>query len=122
VMEILKKTAFMPLLRKFNFIVKRHSQKYIGDLAADREFLLFANTLRNCMIHSNGVYHGTKDFIYEFKNTKFEFKNNQVFSQYGKNGDVFFDISKRLKEIFLGVCNCTLDIKFVPYPNDQNIA
>lgn len=76
------KTSFIPLLRKFNFIYKRSPELYAGDIAYDREFLNFTNKIRNCLIHTNGVYFG-KDYKYVFREAEFRFRNGEVFEQRG---------------------------------------
>lgn len=123
IIDTLIKTSFIPLIRKFNFIVKRIPAAYSGDIREDREFLNFANKMRNCLIHSNGVYYG-KDYYYKFKEAEFRFKNGEIFEQRGaQSQDVFLDIAIKLKEIFKSLMCCISDIKFIKYPNDgQNIA
>ncbi|MEM7087155.1 MAG: hypothetical protein AAF489_13290 [Bacteroidota bacterium] len=121
--DSLRKSAFIPLVRKFNFIVKRFSNCYMGNLKEDREFLNFAVKLRNCMIHSNGIYHG-KSYYYKFGEEEFKFTDKQMFEQRGPNNrDVYLDIAIRIKSIFKNLMNCTKDIEYIEYPNDgQNIA
>ncbi|MDO6739488.1 hypothetical protein [Wenyingzhuangia sp. 2_MG-2023] len=119
----IRKSAFIPLVRKFNFLVKRIPNSYTGNLKEDREFLNFAVKLRNCMIHSNGIYHG-KDYYYKFGEEKFKFINKEMFLQKGPNSrDVYLDISIRIKTIFRNLMNCMNDIDYIEYPDDgQNIA
>jgi hypothetical protein len=122
IMEILRKSSFVPLIRKMNFIIKHNKELYGGNLTEDRDFVEFVNRLRNCMIHSNGYYHGL-DYRYEFRDTVFEFNNKQIFTEVGENRDVYLDISLKLKEIFTNLCLCVSDIKLIPYPDDgANIA
>lgn len=120
--DILKKSSFVPLSRKFNFIVKRFDNCYPDNLKKDRLFVEFVGKLRNCMIHSNGYYRG-KQFNYDFGATLFEFKDKEVFLQKGINLDVYLDIAIELKEVFKRLINCLNDIKDIPYPEDgQNTA
>lgn len=122
IMEILRKSSFVPLFRKMNFIIKQNKESYGGNLIEDREFVEFVNKLRNCMVHSNGYYHGP-DYNYEFNETFFEFKNKKIFSEIGENKNVYLDISLKLKEIFMNLCNCITNVDFIPYPDDgANIA
>jgi hypothetical protein len=122
IMQILRTSAFVPLFRKFNFIVKQNKEAYGGDLAEDREFITFVNTLRNCLVHSNGYYHG-KHYRFEIYETVFEFKNNEIFIETGENGNVYLSIALRLKEIFTNLCLCISSIENIPYPEDEiNIA
>ncbi len=117
IIDILKQTAFVPLFRKFNFIINKNKANYKGDLTEDRKFIDFVNRLRNCMIHSNGFYHG-KYFKYEFSDTEFIFENKEIFSQVGENQDVYLDISLRLKEIFKNLTDCITEVETIPYPED----
>lgn len=117
IMEILRKSSFVPLFRKMNFIVKQNKELYGGNLLEDREFVEFVNKLRNCMVHSNGYYHGS-DYKFEFNKTIFEFKNKQIFTEKGDNRNVYLEISLKLKEIFTNLCLCIPNIDFIPYPND----
>lgn len=122
IMEILRKSSFVPLVRKMNFIIKHNKEAYGGNLNEDREFVEFVNRLRNCMVHANGYYHGQYS-RYEFNQTVFEFKNKEIFSEVGENKNVYLDISLRLKEIFTNLYLCVSDIEFIPYPDDgANIA
>ncbi|MFD2543761.1 hypothetical protein ACFSSB_15650 [Lacinutrix gracilariae] len=123
IMDNLKKSSFIPLLRKFNFLVKRKTNCYSGDLKEDREFLNFAVKLRNCMIHSNGIYHGN-EYYYKFGEEEFRFVDKQMFMQKGPNNkDVYLDIAIRLKGIFKNLMNCVSEIDYLEYPDDgQNIA
>lgn len=118
IMEILRTSSFVPLFRKFNFIVKQNPEAYGGDLKEDREFIQFANTLRNCMVHSNGFYHG-KYYKFEIYETVFEFKDKEIFIETGNNRNVYLDIALRLKEVFTNACLCISNIEFIPYPDDQ---
>lgn len=121
ILDILKKSSFVPLFRKMNFILKRIPNCYPNTLKEDREFVEFVGKLRNCMIHSNGYYRGNY-FKYEFGDTVFEFEDKQIFSQIGTNQFVYLEIAIKLKEIFRKICNCTNDIEDIPYPEDgQNI-
>jgi hypothetical protein len=123
VTDSLRKSAFIPLIRKFNFIVKRIPNCYSGNLKEDREFLNFAVKLRNCMIHSNGVYHG-KDYYYKFGEEEFKFTDKQMFHQKGPNNrEVYIDIAIQIKTVFKNLMNCMNDIEYIEYPEDgQNIA
>ncbi len=123
IIENLKKSSFIPLVRKFNFLIKRKPSCYLGNLKDDREFLNFAGKLRNCMIHSNGVYHG-KEYSYKFEEEEFKFIDKQIFLQRGPNGrDIYIKIAIKLKDIFSNLMNCLSDIDFIQYPDDgQNIA
>ena len=123
VTDTLRKSAFIPLVRKFNFIVKRIPNCYSGNLKEDREFLNFAVKLRNCMIHSNGVYHG-RDYYYKFGEEEFQFTDKEIFQQKGPNNkDVYLDIAIHIKKNFENLMNCTSDIEYIEYPDDgQNIA
>jgi hypothetical protein len=123
IMDNLKKSSFIPLVRKFNFLVKRNPNCYSGDLKEDREFLNFAVKLRNCMIHANGIYHGN-EYYYKFGEEEFRFIDKQMFMQRGSNNkDVYLDIAIRLKEIFKNLMNCVSEIDYLEYPDDgQNIA
>ncbi|MFK5981529.1 MAG: hypothetical protein QM499_01345 [Flavobacteriaceae bacterium] len=121
--ENLKKSSFIPLIRKFNYLVKRNSNSYGETLKEDREFLNFANKLRNCMIHSNGVYHG-KEYYYKFGEEEFNFIDKEMFLQRGTNSrDVYLKIGIKLKDIFSNLIKCLSDIDYIEYPDDgQNIA
>ena len=122
IIEILRKSSFVPLIRKMNFIVKHNKEAYGGNLTEDRNFVEFVNKLRNCMVHSNGYYYG-QYYYYEFRETVFEFQNKQIFTDVGENRNVYLDISLRLKEIFTNLCNCVSDVEFIPYPDDgENVA
>jgi len=122
ILDILKKSSFVPLFRKFNFIVKRIANCYPEILKEDREFIVFVGKLRNCMIHSNGYYRGNY-YKYVFGETVFEFEDKQVFSQIGTNQFVYLEIAIKLKDIFKQLSNCTSDIESIPYPDDgQNVA
>lgn len=122
IVENLRKTSFIPIIRKFNFIVSTNQDKYNGNLEEDRKFLEFVVKLRNCMIHSNGVYHG-KEFYYKFGEEEFLFKDKEMLLQKGPNNrDVYLDIVKRIREIFENVIKCTEEIEYIEYPDDgQNI-
>lgn len=119
----LKNTTFIPFLRQFNYLVKRKPNCYIGDLKEDRKFLEFVVKLRNCLVHSNGIYHG-KDFYYKFGNEEFKFIDKEMFYQKGSNyKNVYFDIGIKINEIFKNIINCLKDINFIKYPeDDKNIA
>jgi hypothetical protein len=123
IIDSIRKSAFIPLMRKFNFLVKRNPNCYAGNLKEDREFLNFAVKLRNCMIHSNGIYHG-KDYYYKFDQEEFKFTNKQMFEQKGPNNrDVYLDIAIHIKTIFKNLLNCVNDIEHIEYPDDgQNVA
>ena len=122
ILDSLKKSSFVPLLRKFNFIVKRMKNCYPENLEADRAFIEFVGKLRNCMIHSNGYYRGNY-YKYEIGETVFEFVDKQIFSQTGSNPFVYLEIAIKLKDIFKKLTICTVDINNIPYPDDeQNVA
>lgn len=122
IMKILKKSSFVPLLRKFNFIVKQNKEAYGGNLNSDREFIEFLNRLRNCMVHSNGYYTGD-NFTYNVFETVFEFRHKEIYLETGNNENVYFDISARIKEIFKNLSLCVSSIEFIPFPDDElNIA
>lgn len=122
IMEILRSSSFVPLFRKFNFVVKQNKEAYGGNIIEDREFIEFVNKLRNCMVHSNGYYHG-KYYKYEIYDTVFEFKDKEVFNEVGNNRNIYLDITLRLKEIFTNLCLCVSHLEFIPYPDDEiNIA
>jgi len=123
IFEILKKSSFVPLIRRFNFIIERNKNQYIGDLRADREFIEFVSRLRNCMVHANGYYHGNY-FRYEFNETVFEFKDKAIFSQTGQNLNIYLEMCIKLKEIFKNMCACISEVENIPYPEDgqQNIV
>lgn len=112
------KNSFIPLIRKFNFIVKRNPESYTGDIRLDREFLNFTNKMRNCLIHTNGVYYGN-DYIYEFLGSEFRFRNGEVFEQRGTNSrDIYLDIAINLKKIIENLMPCISDIPHIGYPDD----
>lgn len=113
----IKKLIFIPLLRKFNYLVNKKLGCYNGNLRDDRKFLEFVNKLRNCLIHSNGFYHGN-DFDYTFGIVTFKFKNNEQFKEIRHYKDVYLDITIRLKNIFSNLLNCINDIEFIEYPDD----
>jgi hypothetical protein len=117
VFEVLKKSSFVPLMRKFDFISKRLDGCYGESRKDDRKFVEFVSKLRNCMIHSNGFYKGG-EFTYNFAGTDFEFRNKEMFNQRGTNQFVYFEIALKLKEIFVNITKCTKDIEFVEYPED----
>ncbi|MFD2588325.1 hypothetical protein ACFSQJ_15405 [Croceitalea marina] len=120
--KTLIKTSFIPLLRKFNFIVKRNPELYVGDVSSDREFLNFTNKMRNCLIHTNGVYYGN-EYLYEFQGAEFRFRNGEVFEQRGtKSRDIYLDISIKLKKIIENLMPCIADINHIGYPDDGQNA
>ena len=123
IIETLLKTSFIPINRKFNYIFERNKSNYIGNIEEDRIFLDFVVKLRNCMIHSNGVFHG-KEFYYKFGDDEFLFKNKEMLLQKGPNqSEVYLKIVIKIKEIFESLIRCVENIKHIEYPDDgQNIA
>ncbi|MDR6373038.1 hypothetical protein J2795_004226 [Chryseobacterium bernardetii] len=118
IIDTLVKTSFIPINRKFNYIIQYKKENYLGDLEDERNFLDFVIKLRNCIIHSNGVYYG-KDFYYRFNDEEFLFKNKEILIQRGSDrGDVYLKISIKLKEIFENLIHCVKDIKYIEYPDD----
>lgn len=118
IIDTLVKTSFIPINRKFNYIIKYKKENYLGKLEDERKFLDFVVKLRNCIIHSNGVYHG-KDFYYKFDGEEFLFKDKEILIQRGPdNSEVYLKISIRLKEIFENLIECVKDIKYIEYPDD----
>ena len=121
--DILIKTSFIPINRKFNFIVSQNENNYKGNLEEDRKFLDFVTKLRNCMIHSNGVYHGN-EYYYKIDDEEFLFRDKEILLQKGpNNSEVYLKIAIKIKEIFKNIINCVEKIEHIQYPDDgQNIA
>lgn len=117
IMELLRKSTFIPLIRKYNFIVKRGNHEYPGNLKSDREFLELLGTMRNCLVHSNGIYHG-KPKEYSFMGTSFIFPDNEIFKMKGTNEDIDWDLSVELMAVFERTAALTSQIAFVPYPSE----
>jgi hypothetical protein len=78
VLEKLRKTliqSHVPIGRKIDAIFKNTGNSYARDAKKDKEFLAFYGKLRNSM-HNNFVYSG-KDYEYEWRGVKFQFRNNK---------------------------------------------
>ena len=108
IIETLNKTSFIPINRKFNYIINHNKSNYLGNIEEDRKFLDFVIKLRNCMIHSNGVYHGS-EFYYKFGDDEFLFKNKEMLLQNGPNqSEVYLHIAIKIKEIFESIISLSL--------------
>lgn len=118
IIDILKKSSFIPLARKFNFLVKKGSREYGVMLKADREFIEFYGTMRNCLIHSNGIYFGKKK-EYNFYGTHFIFENGKVFLQKETNENIPCNMTLRLVEIFDKLVNNLRYIEFIEHPSKE---
>ena len=105
----LRKNTFIPLTRKFRFLSKFQDDCYLFDCKADLEFIEFCSKLRNCVSHSAGFYKG-KDFVYEFENIQFIFKNETFLEMIGENDYVFLKINERLTNIIYALNNCMKNI------------
>lgn len=113
----LTKITFIPLIRKFKLLAKRVADCYQGDYKEDTKFLEFLSKLRNCMSHSNGLYHGS-NFNFEFNGIVFSFVNNEIMGMHGNNEDVFLEINDEIIEIFKRLLHCLTDIDSILYPED----
>ncbi len=115
-LDELKKSSFIPLGRKFNYITKRNEECYIGDLKEDREFIIFIGKIRNSLLHSNGLYK-RNDYSYTFNGVNFKFKDGEIFQQnYTKNDFLYFELSVRIISIFKSLINCVADIVLIKSP------
>lgn len=121
--DIILKSPFIPLVRKFKFLRKIKPELYSNeDYKKDCLFLEFCSKLRNCLIHSNGIYNG-QNSEYEFMGCLFKFKNGQVLEQENSEEYTLFHIGFKLKEVFYKLTKCLSDVKYIEYPNDgQNIV
>ena len=99
------------------FLSKFQDDCYLFDCKADLEFIEFCSKLRNCVSHSAGFYKG-KDFVYEFENIQFIFKNETFLEMIGENDYVFLKINERLTNIIYALNNCMKNIDFIKYPDD----
>jgi hypothetical protein len=113
ILELLKKSSFIPINRKFEFIVKKNKAKYTKDLKNDYCFLELVTNLRNCLLHSNGLYHGRKNLRFEFAATTFTFEKGKPFKQIGNNPNLYFDIANKIKEVFTSISITTAEIEFI---------
>ncbi|MFI8605160.1 hypothetical protein ACIGCP_11900 [Cellulophaga baltica] len=112
VIKSLTKSTFIPLLRKFRYLIDKN--KYNRNYKKDLEFLTFVNAYRNCMLHSNGIYYG-KDFVYEFKEVKYHFINQEMFSEMNYYPYVYWDMAFEIKNIFGSLLNCINHQELIEY-------
>lgn len=115
IIDILKTSSFIPLSRKINFLIKNGDEEYGSTLKDDRKFIEFFSTMRNSLVHSNGIYFGKKR-DYFFYDTHFVFENGKVLFQQGINQNVTWDMSFRLIEIFDNLVKGMSNIEFIEYP------
>lgn len=120
-MSIIESKRFIPLHRKFKYLRYRKKTQYSNqDYKKDKEFINFCATLRNTILHSNGIYYGN-DFSYEFKKSEFVFINKKEFSIKNTFEDLFIEIFIELKAVFSRLLNCTLDKKNMEYPESCKV-
>ncbi|MFD2727467.1 hypothetical protein [Hyunsoonleella rubra] len=121
--EITLKSQFIPIGRKFKFLRYLEPDNYIiSEYKKDVKFIEFCSKLRNCLIHTNGIYYG-KDSEFDFMGCKFNFINGQVFEQENSNEYTMFHIAFELRNIFFRLTKSLQKFEYIEYPNDgQNIA
>lgn len=117
ILELLIKSTFIPLIRKFKFLAKFKTSCYGENYVDDVKFIEFCAKLRNCVLHSGGFYKG-KDFEYEFENIRFIFNDNEFLEMKGENNYVFLKLNERITNITLRVFECIKEVKNLKYPDD----
>lgn len=119
----LRKKTFIPLERKFNALMKidEEGSSKRRDLDSDKKLLKLLNRLRNCMIHSNGLYLGSSDVI-EMFGVKFIFNSGEILIMEGKVEDKASVVEKlliELRAVFKSLEMNTTGKSFIPYPQDE---
>ncbi|MBA7542877.1 hypothetical protein ES705_35202 [subsurface metagenome] len=90
-----------PIINKYGKLLKMITNYPDNrDKKADREFLEFFGTLRNCM-HSNYIYYGATDKSYTFNGETYTFTNGQLLSHNPSTERSIYDLTKNLKDIFM---------------------
>jgi hypothetical protein len=112
VIKSLTKSTFIPLIRKFRNLVDK--KKYKRNYKQDLEFLTFVNAYRNCMLHSNGIYNG-KNFEYEYNEVKYEFIDQEMFSETNHYPYVYWDMAFEIKNIFSTLITCVNHKELIEY-------
>lgn len=97
--------AHTPIVNKYGKLFKLiENYPSERDKQYDREFLEFFGRLRNC-IHSNYIYYGSENKVFEFNREKFTFISGKLLNHSPSNESSIFLLTQNLKQIFFIIVN-----------------
>lgn len=113
-----KNMSMLPAWRKFNALLKSCSD-YKRDKKQDIEYIKFYSTMRNCISHSNSIFHGN-DFDFAFKGYEFRFVNGKEYKHtFDPNllSHLFIDLGNELIDIYSELIKEFDSFQFISYPD-----
>ncbi|MEI6487519.1 MAG: hypothetical protein WCP52_01080 [Bacteroidota bacterium] len=120
-----KHLTHIEVWRKFNALVKnaeKAGKTYSRVRQDDILFLQMYGTMRNSLMHSNGIYFG-RYIKYLFNDYEIEFQNGKTFG-YKPAEELpkfYTDLMYHLSNIYLALTDLYYEIDFISYPDTETI-